>query len=97
MEVPLQPFDFEAHLRSRDATLQLAAPIRTTVVKSTDKEKEAARTSKLQELYDYCRLDDVDLAPEEYIANRLTESERDNFLQDGYIIVVSRFQCKLVT
>ena len=50
---------------------------------------------KLQELYEYCQLGDVDLAPEEYIANRLTAAERDKFEKDGYIIVVSSLETVL--
>lgn len=89
MDVRLQPFDVKAHSRSRDATLQLVPPSTKTAAVATVEEKETLHALKLQELYENCQLDDVDLAPEEYIANRLTPSERDTFTRDGYIIIVS--------
>ena len=62
-------------------------------MRAAEQEKAAAAQAlKLQELYEYCRLGDVDLAPEEYIANRLTPAERNRFEKDGYIIVVSSLE-----
>jgi hypothetical protein len=89
MDVPLQPFDAQAHFRSRDITLQLSPPPSTaTTVTPIEENKE----KKLQELYEYCRLDDVDIEPEDYIMNRLTPAEMSKFDRDGYIIVV---RCKV--
>lgn len=79
MAASLLPFDADAHFRSEAVSLQLAPPSPPSAPAPTEPE----RAARLQELYDYCKLDDVAIEPVEYIANRLTPAEAEAFERDG--------------
>ena len=82
LDVPLLPFDAEAHFRSRDVQLLLAEP-----PPPAPPPTEAELAQQAEEVYDYIGLDNVSIDAAEYAAHRLTPAEAEQFERDGYVRV----------
>ena len=82
LDVPLLPFDAEAHFSSRDVQLLLAEP-----PPPAPPPTEAELAQQAEEVYDYIGLDNVSIDAAEYSAHRLTPAEAEQFERDGYVRV----------